>query len=83
MGLENVSQSWVQPLIAFPGWPGAPYQWDLSRAVSEIYPSNQPLRLVLYSADGAYHSGKYFLTSDEADWNQIARPTLEVVLGDP
>jgi hypothetical protein len=41
------------------------------------------LRLVLYAADGAYHSGKYFTASETGDWNAIGRPTLEVVLGDP
>jgi len=41
------------------------------------------VRLVLYSADWDYHSGKYFFSSDVADWNAQGRPTLEVVWGDP
>jgi hypothetical protein len=80
--LENVSQSVVQPLLVFPGWPGVPRYWDLSRVVERTYRYNQPLRLVLYSSDGAYHSGKYFSTSDVEEWNEIARPTLHVTLGE-
>jgi hypothetical protein len=40
-----------------------------------------PLRLALYEADSAYHSGKYFVTSNTGDWNAVARPTLAVVWG--
>ena len=41
-----------------------------------------PLRLVLYEADEAYHSGKHFVASETGDWNEEARPTLRVLWGD-
>jgi len=37
---------------------------------------------VLYEADSAYHSGKYFTSSDTGDWNEAGRPTLQVILAD-
>jgi hypothetical protein len=80
---ENVSQTWVDPLPDFPGWPGVPFHWDLSRAVAQAYASGQPLRIVLYSADAAMHSGKYFSSSDAEDWNATARPTLNISWGTP
>ncbi len=80
---ENVAVARVDPLPAFPGWPGVPVRWDVSRAVAAAYADRQPLRLVLYAADGAYHSGKYFSSSDVPDWNETARPTLAVWWGEP
>jgi len=80
---ENVSRAWVDPITTFPGWPGVPWQWDVSRAVADAYASGKPLRLVLYEADSAYHSGKYFTGSHEPDWNSAARPTLTVIWGNP
>jgi hypothetical protein len=41
------------------------------------------LRLVLYSADGAIHSGKYFATSDTGDFSAVSRPSLSIVWGQP
>jgi len=83
IALENVSQSWVEPIDEFPGWPGVPIDWDVSMAAADAYIKNEPLRLVLYSADSAYHSGKYFISSDTGDWNEVARPSLEVHWGSP
>lgn len=80
---ENVSQAWVNPIATFPGWPGVPWSFDLSRAAAEAYAAGTPLRLVLYEADAATHSGKYFTGSDEPDWNEAARPTLDIVWGNP
>lgn len=81
---ENVSQAKVNPLASFPGWPGALREWDLSYAVAKAYLAGATqLNLALYSADGAYHSGKYFVSSDVEDWNAIARPTLEITWGNP
>lgn len=80
---ENVSRALVNPVTTFPGWPGVPWQWDVSGAVAEAYSSGQSLRLVLYEADSAMHSGKYFTGSNEPDWNAAARPNLDVVWGDP
>lgn len=81
LGWENVSRAWVDPLSTFPGWPGAPRTWDVSGAVAQAYSAGQPLRLVLYSADDNYHSGKYFVSSDTEDWNAVGRPTLVVQWG--
>jgi uncharacterized repeat protein (TIGR01451 family) len=82
LALENVSSTWVDTTV-FPGWPGIPRTWDVSGAVAEAYEMGSPVRLVLYEADGAYHSGKHFVASDTDDWNEVARPTLRVLWGDP
>jgi hypothetical protein len=79
---ENISGKWVEPMDQPLVWPGVPYAWDISRAVAEAYANGTPLRLVLYSADGERHTGKYFSSSDTGDWNAVGRPTLNVVLGD-
>jgi len=49
--------------------------------VAEAYASGAPLRLVLYGADWAYHSGKYFHSSDACDWNAEGCPTLTITWG--
>jgi hypothetical protein len=78
--LENVSRAWVEPLEVYPGWPGIARSFDLTRAVSAARQQNQPLRLAIYSADGAYHSGKYFRTSDVDGWAEAVngRPVLDI-----
>jgi uncharacterized membrane protein len=53
--------------------------WDLSGAVAEAYANGQPLRLALYSADSARHSGKYFGSSESGVPDR--RPTLEITYG--
>jgi hypothetical protein len=83
LAVENVASSRVDPLTQFPGWPGAARTWDVSLAAASAYGASSPLRLVLYSADGAYHTGKYFSSSDAPSWNQAARPTLQIVWGNP
>ncbi|MFU8773704.1 MAG: DNRLRE domain-containing protein [Anaerolineales bacterium] len=80
---ENIARTWVYPVDEFPGWPGIPYEWDVSAAVSQAYNNGELLRLVVYSADAAIHSGKYFVSSDTEEWNAAARPTLELVWGQP
>lgn len=80
---ENVSRAPVDPLLTNPGALGIPWTWDLSYAVAQAYPKGGPLRLVLYSADYYRHSGKYFYSSDVDDWIAEARPTLEVIWGNP
>lgn len=75
---ENTGGSWVDPIADFPGWPRVARSWDVSYAVARAYHLGQPLRLVLYSADSDYHSGKYFVSSDTGDWNTEGRPTLVV-----
>lgn len=78
LAYENFGGSWVQPLSSTPDWPGVARSWDVSLAVVKAYQSGQPLRLILYSADSDYHSGKYFVSSDTGDWNAEGRPTLEI-----
>ena len=81
LAAENVGRGWVDPITAAVPWPGLARTWDISRAAAEAYAAGKPLRLVLYSSDAAYHSGKYFVSSDTGDWNEAGRPTLRVVLG--
>jgi len=81
LAVENVATAWVNPIADFPGWPGVPRVWDVSRAVAEAYVAGEPLRLALYQAYGAYHSGKYFVSSNTGDWNAQGRPTLTVSWG--
>ena len=81
LAVENVAAAWVDPVDTFPGWPGIPWEWDASRAVAEAYAAGEPLRLALYSADAAMHSGKYFVSSDTGQWNAEGRPTLRVLWG--
>jgi hypothetical protein len=81
--VENVGQAWVNPSPDFPGWPGIPWTWDVAQAAGAAYEHGQPLRLALYSADAACHSGKYFSASDAGDWNVLARPALQIIWGAP
>ena len=83
LALENAARLWVDPLNSTPAWPGVPRTWDVSYAAAQAYAEGQPLRLALYSADSAYHSGKYFVSSDTGDWNAAGRPTLVVTWGNP
>lgn len=78
---ENYGGTWVKPLPEFNApWPGIPHQLDVTRAVQEAYAARKPLQLVLYSADGPRHTGKYFYTS-KADLE--GRPQLTIRLGEP
>ncbi len=80
---ENIGGVWVDPLPAYGGDPGIPRQWDVSYAAAEAYSAGEPLRLALYSADWAYHSGRYFWSSDHDDYHPEARPTVTLVWGEP
>ncbi len=80
---QNYGGAWVDPLLAYPGDSGVARNWDVTRALYDAYSIGAPLRLVLYSADSDYHSGKYFLSSSIGDWNKASRPTLDVTWGDP
>ena len=81
LAIENISGTWVHP-IKQQGLDDV-YHWNVSQAVIDAYNSGKPLRLALYSADGEYHTGKYFWSSDASDWNARERPTLQVNLGTP
>ncbi len=76
--LENYTWSWVQPVDNPNDYSGRPRTWDLSRAVADAYADGESLRLVVYSTDGDYHSGKYFWAA-EAD--QEVRPRLDIMWG--
>ncbi len=78
---ENIAGAWVDPLAQYPGYPGIPRTWSVDRAVAEAYTAGVPLRLAVYSADEAYHSGRYFYSSDD-DFNEVGRPTLNITWGD-
>jgi hypothetical protein len=80
MAVENVSSTWAD---VFPALPGEPREWDLSRAVAGAYAAGTPLRLALYESDWAYHSGKYFRSSEMNEYEAYMRPTLRVAWGDP
>lgn len=82
MALENVSQTIVEP-SNYP-WPRVPYTFDVTRAVAQSYADQQSLNLAFYSADGAQHSGKYFVGADDEYVNgEFYRPTLVITWGDP
>ena len=78
---ENVSATWADPLESLPPPPGVPCMWDVSRATALAHDEGTPLRLALYEADWALHSGKYFYSSDQDEWNALGRPSLTVTLG--
>jgi hypothetical protein len=83
LAAENMSGAWVDVFRGQLVWPGQPYTWDVSRAVAQAYANGQSLRLVFYESDWDYHSGKYFVGSQEPDWNAAGRPTLRVMFGNP
>jgi hypothetical protein len=83
LAAENYPGTWVNPLLAFPGWPGVPATWDVTALLANAYASGQAANLAIYSADTGYNSGKYFTASDTGDWNANGRPTLTVTYGDP
>lgn len=78
---ENISATWVFPAPSSRPPEGIPYHWDVSRAVAEAYAVGAPLHLALYESDWAFHSGKYFHSSDVGPWNEAGRPTLTVAWG--
>jgi hypothetical protein len=80
MAVENVSSAWAG---VFPELPGEPREWDVSRAVAGAYTAGTPLRLAFYESDWAYHSGKYFRSSEMNEYEAYMRPTLRVTWGDP
>jgi hypothetical protein len=80
LALENIATRRVEPLTGAVAWPGVPVTWDISRAAAAALAAGDPLSLVLYSADTAYHSGRYFYSSDA---NLAGRPTLEIRWGTP
>ena len=80
--VENITTAWVDPLETPPPWPGIPREWDVSTAVAQAYALGAPVRLVLYSPDWDFHSGKYFYSSDIGVTGE-GRPTLTINWGEP
>jgi hypothetical protein len=80
LATQNLGGTWVYPVESAPPWPGIAYDWDVSLAAAEAYAAGQPLRLALYEADSAIHSGKYFFSSDVS--GSAARPLLTVTWGE-
>jgi len=80
---ENISASWIYPLLNFSGWPGIPYDWDATKAVAEAYAEGRPASMAIYGSDTEQHSSKYLKSSETGDWNVEARPKLTVIWGDP
>lgn len=78
--LENISQLWVPP--NFTTLP-IPRTWDVTSGVIQALNAGHPLRLVLYSADNAQHSGKYFISSDAGASGETNRPTLTINWANP
>ena len=82
---ENISMARSLPMDAPTSrqtLQSVPVVLDVSEAVDEARRSNAPLQLVLYSADGAQNSGKYFWTADVEDGLAEVRPTLQVSMGE-
>lgn len=79
LAVENIAMSKVHP-VAPVEMPGVPFDWDVSLAVAEAYETGEPLRIAMYSADTAYSTGKYFVSSD----TQLAEghPELTVTWGE-
>ncbi|MCC6165920.1 MAG: PQQ-binding-like beta-propeller repeat protein [Caldilineaceae bacterium] len=74
--VENISAAWVNPME--PTDPTIPYTWDVSLAVAQAHAAGQPLRLAFYMSPSAYHSGKYFWSSDA---DEAVRPQLQIAWG--
>ncbi len=82
---ENISGTWVVPLDAeeFPNnYTHIPvkYEWDVGKIVAQAYATGEPARIILYSADVARHSGKYFWSSMENAPERI--PKLHITYGE-
>ena len=77
---ENISRTVVNS-VSNPTSFGQPYSWDVSKALADAYAAGQPLRLVFYSSDSPYNTGKYFFSSTLGSWGAVSRPTLQATLG--
>lgn len=78
---ENVSRTWVHTPTVWPNWPKIPIYWDVSYAVDQAYQAGKPVNLLIYEADWAQNSGKYFTSSEAEEWNAVGRPTLFIEWG--
>lgn len=86
LAVENFSGSWVGTVVGCGGsiaWPCVPRTWNVTALVAQAYASQTPARLILYSANTGYGTGKHFTSSNAEDWNAVGRPTLTVEWGHP
>jgi hypothetical protein len=84
LAAANYLGTWVNPYQFGGSWSAIPaITWDVTALVAAAYAANQPASLALYSADTAYDSGKYFVSSATGSWNASNYPTLTVTWGDP
>lgn len=89
LALRNYTRTTVNPIpetcdsVGSIIWPCVPYTWNVTQLVAEAYQQGKPARIVLYSADSNYSTGKYFTTSDTGDWNDAGRPKITVEWGNP
>ncbi len=85
LAFENHVGITVDPLDTntYPNWyadtPIA-HEFNVALAVEDAKANGEPFRVVLYSADLARHSGKYFWSSEAQALDRI--PKLEIVYGD-
>lgn len=75
--IRHLDRQWVNPKLTPLVWPGDKYQWDITKAFSNLNEDTH-LYLGLYSADGDYHSGKYFSSSYTGEWNSEAKPKITI-----
>ncbi|MGH2535867.1 MAG: DNRLRE domain-containing protein [Candidatus Promineifilaceae bacterium] len=78
LAAENLLGAWSEPHNDPLEWPGLPITWNVTGAVAQAHAAGEPLRLALYEADIAQHSGKYFYSSDAGE---AARPVLRITWG--
>jgi hypothetical protein len=78
---KNLDGMQITPLSSHPGWPGVPYTWDATEAVSAAYAAGQPVDLAIYDSANERNTSKYFTSSETGDWNAEGRPTLTVAWG--
>lgn len=92
LALRNYTRTLVQPIAETCDsagsirWPCVPYNWDVTQLVAEAYQQGKPARIVLYSADSNYSTGKYFSSSETGEpqnWNDEGRPKLTIEWGNP
>jgi hypothetical protein len=86
LALRNYARTSVPPQAGCGSsipWPCTPRTWEVSQLVAEAYQQSKPARIVLYSADSNYSTGKHFTSSDTGDWNEAGRPKLTIEYGNP
>ncbi|MEM9776547.1 MAG: DNRLRE domain-containing protein [Chloroflexota bacterium] len=80
--VEHIDEVWVDPINNANNFanPPIPVTWDVKSAVKQAIADGERMNLVIYSADWALHSGKYFYSSDANDVDH--RPLVNITYGD-